>query len=95
MLFRCLQARKFTQLLLQAFHGRKENDLQLEAYDEYIKKFKSDWEAAGLFLSDEGLISEKADVLFFHKIESQGLGTLSEEPLEQNIKIFVSREAGS
>ena len=38
---------------------------KLKAYDKYIKKFKSDWEAAGLFLSDEGLLSEKADVFFF------------------------------
>ena len=58
----------------------------LEAYDKYIKKFKSDWEAAGLFLSDEGLLSEKADVFCLHKNESQGLGTLSEEPLEHNNK---------
>ena len=80
-----MQARKFTQLLLQALLGRKEKDLQLEAYDKYIKKFKSDWEAAGIFLSDEGLLSEKAEVFFFHKNESQGLGTLSEEPLEQSL----------
>ena len=36
----------------------------LEAYDKYIKKFKSDWEAAGLFLSDESLLSEKEDFFF-------------------------------
>ena len=26
------------------------------AYGKYVEKFKSDWEAAGLFLSDEGLL---------------------------------------
>ena len=51
-----------------------------------FKKFKSDWEAAGLFLSDEGLLSEKADVFYLHKNESQYLGTLSEKPLEHKNK---------
>ena len=55
-MIRYVQARKFTQLLLQAFHGRKE---KTAIYDKYIKKFKSDWEAAGLFLNEEGLLSEK------------------------------------
>ena len=66
---------------------KKRKICNLEAYDKYIKKFKSDWEAAGIFLSDEGLLSEKAEVFFFffHKNESQGLGTLSEEPLEQSL----------
>ena len=36
----------------------------VEDYDKYIKKFKSDWEAAGLFLNYEGLLSENADILF-------------------------------
>ena len=45
--------------------AEKRKICNLEAYDKYIKKFKSDWEAAGLFLSDEGLLSEKADVLTF------------------------------
>ena len=44
--------------------AEKRKICNLEAYDKYIKKFKSDWEAAGLFLSDEGLLSEKADVFF-------------------------------
>ena len=61
-----VQARIFTQLLIQAFHAEKKKICNLEAYDKcmYIKKFKSDWEAAGLFLSDEGLLSEKAAVFF-------------------------------
>ena len=66
--------------------AEKRKICNLEAYDKYIKKFKSDWEAAGLFLSDEGLLSEKADVFFLHKNESQGLGTLSEKPLEHKNK---------
>ena len=45
--------------------AEKRKICNLEAYDKYIKKFKSDWEAAGLFLSDEGLLSEKADFHFF------------------------------
>ena len=48
--------------------AEKRKICNLEAYDKYIKKFKSDWEAAGLFLSDEGLLSEKADVFFFIKM---------------------------
>ena len=30
-----------------------------DAYDKYIKRFKSDWEASGQFISDESLLSEK------------------------------------
>ena len=30
-----------------------------DAYDKYIKRFKSDWEASGHFISDESLLSEK------------------------------------
>ena len=40
------------------FMAEKSIICHLDAYDKYIKKFKSDWEAAGLFLSDEDL-SEK------------------------------------
>ena len=42
-----------------------------------ISTLRSDWEAAGLFLSGKGLLSEKADVFFLHKNESQGLGILT------------------
>ena len=44
--------------------AEKRKICNLEAYDKYIKKFKSDREAAGLFLCDEGLLSEKADFFF-------------------------------
>ena len=30
-----------------------------DSYDKYIKRFKSDWEASGQFISDESLLSEK------------------------------------
>ena len=48
--------------------AEKRKICNLEVYDKYIKKFKSDWEAAGLFLSGEGHLSEKADVHFFIKM---------------------------
>ena len=49
----------------------------LEVYDQYFKKFnKSDWEAAGLFLSDEGLLSETADVNKLKKHWANRMGML-------------------
>ena len=44
--------------------AEKRKICNLEAYDKYIKKFKSDWEAAGLFLSDEAFLVKK-QMFFF------------------------------
>ena len=41
---------------------KKRKICNLEAYDKYIKKFKCDWEAAGLSLSDQSLLCEKDEV---------------------------------
>ena len=42
--------------------AEKRKICNLEGYNKYNKKFKSDWEAAGLFLSDQGLLCEKDEV---------------------------------
>ena len=47
-----------------------------EAYDKYIKKFKSDWEAAGLFLTEEGLLTKKEEVKKLKKHWANRMGIL-------------------
>ena len=64
MLFGCSKLVGDISVLLQfdfkGFMAEKGKSISnADAYDKYIKRFKSDWEASGHFISDESLLSEK------------------------------------
>ena len=64
MLFGCSKLDGDISVLLQfdfkGFMAQKGKSISnADAYDKYIKRFKSDWEASGHFISDESLLSEK------------------------------------
>ena len=58
------------------WHGRKEKVCNLEAYDNYVRKFKSDWEAAGLFINDKGILCKKEEVKKLRKHWANHMGLL-------------------
>ena len=64
MLFGCSKLVGDISVLLQfdfkGFMAQKGKSISnADAYAKYIKRFKSDWEASGHFISDESLLSEK------------------------------------
>ena len=75
--------------------AEKRGICNLEAHDKYIKKFKSDWEAAGLFIRDEGLLSEEADVSKLKKHWANKMGTLRRKwsRLNRSKKLDQTKEA--
>ena len=70
-----------------------------EAWERYVKRFRSNSEAAEQFIADEKLVGNEDQRRWLKKKkvhqdsaalisanDSKGLGTLSEEPLEHNNK---------
>ena len=64
-----------------------------EAWERYVKRFRSNSEAAEQFIADEKLVGNEDQRRGLKKKnglisanDSEGLGTLSDEPLEHNNK---------
>ena len=56
--------------------AEKRKICNLEAYDNYVRKFKSDWEAAGLFISDKDILCKKEEVNKLRKHWANRMGLL-------------------
>ena len=56
--------------------AEKRKICNLEAYDNYVRKFKSDWEAAGLFISDKDILCKKEEVNKLRKHLANRMGLL-------------------
>ena len=56
--------------------AEKRKICNLEAYDNYVRKFKSDWEATGLFINDKGILCKKEEVNKLRKHWANRMGLL-------------------
>ena len=56
--------------------AEKRKICNLEAYDNYVRKLKSDWEAAGLFISDKDILCKKEEVNKLRKHWANRMGRL-------------------
>ena len=75
--------------------AEKRKICNLEAYDNYVRKFKSDWEAAGLFINDKGILCKKEEVNKLRKYWANRMGLLRNEwsKLSQAKKLDNTKEA--
>ena len=75
--------------------AEKRKICNLEAYDNYVRKFKSDWEAAGLFISDKDILCKKEEVNKLRKHWANRMGLLRNKwsKLSQAKKLDNTKEA--
>ena len=75
--------------------AEKRKICNLEAYDNYVRKFKSDWEAAGLFINDKGILCKKEEVNKLRKHWANRMGLLRNKwsKLSQAKKLDNTKEA--
>ena len=75
--------------------AEKRKICNLEAYDNYVRKFKSDWEAAGLFISDKDILCKKEEVNKLRKHWANRMGLLRNKwsKLSQTKKLDTTKEA--
>ena len=75
--------------------AEKRKICNLEAYDNYVRKFKSDWEAAGLLISDKGIPCKKEEVNKLRKHWANRMGLLRNKwsKLSQAKKLDNTKEA--
>ena len=66
-----------------------------DAYDKYIMRFKSDWEASGYFIRDESLLSEKDESSRLKKRWSNQMALLRRKwsKLNRNKRAEKAKEA--
>ena len=83
----CVRLLGFLNINVQAWYSgttssvsigiaEKRKICNLEAYDNYVRKFKSDWEAAGLFISDKDILCKKEEVNKLRKHWANRMGLL-------------------
>ena len=75
--------------------AEKRKICNLEAYDNYVRKFKSDWEAAGFFINDKDILCKKEEVNKLRKHWANRMGLLRNKwsKLSQAKKLDNTKEA--
>ena len=99
----CVRLLGFLNINVQAWYSGttsigmavKRKICNLEAYNNYVRKFKSDWEAAGLFISDKDILCKKEEVYKLKKHWANRMGLLRNKcsKLSQAKKLDNTKEA--